>query len=85
MKKESIEFYNKIKDLSKSKILDEYIHMAYPDQIYNNILTHTLLVKNVEDLENAFKNLENSMNNNAQSSNKLANKLFFLNLRQVRQ
>jgi hypothetical protein len=50
-----------------------------PDSIIHEHLKMAIVVKCVEDLQGALKSMEESMNRNAASNDKLGSKVFWLN------
>jgi hypothetical protein len=66
-------------DFSKSKreLIDNITGRGAP---YSEQATMAVVVKCVEDLEKSLSSLEASMNKNAMSSDRLATKVFWLNV-----
>lgn len=64
----------------KNEILTEVMESGVPGSINLEQQKMGIVVRSVEDIEGSLKSLEDSMNNNAASSESLARKVFWLNV-----
>ena len=65
----------------KNELLTDFItDYQPPNKADHEIRKLAVYVRCVEDIENSIGNLEISMNKNAESSNNLAQKVFYLNI-----
>jgi len=71
---------SRIKNKSKSQILSELKDTAIPGTPVHEQQKIAIIVRCVEDLEKSLNSVETSMNKNADSSQKLANKVFYLSI-----
>ncbi|MHB1076879.1 hypothetical protein [Thiobacillus sp.] len=69
-----------VEDKSKNEILEALTSTALPGSSVHEQQKMGIIVRSAEDLEEALKNLEKSMNRNAESSSQLATKVFWLNV-----
>jgi len=65
---------------NKNQILNELTETTQPGSKVHEQQKMGIIVRCTEDLEKAFQSLERSMNNNALSSDKLATKVYWLNI-----
>jgi len=65
---------------SKNEILNALYDTAEPGSSVHEQQKMGIIVRCIEDLESSFKNLEDSINKNANSSDKLAKKVFYLDV-----
>jgi len=73
-------FNGRTKGKDKNEILAELMEAGVPGSINLEQQKMGIVVRSVEDIESALKNLEESMNKNAASSESLARKVFWLNV-----
>ena len=64
----------------KNQILNELVGTAEPGSRTHEQQKMGIIVRCTEDLEKALYSLQESMNKNAQSSDKLATKVYWLNI-----
>ena len=65
---------------TKNEILNKLVSTAQPGSAVNEQQKMAIIVRCTEDLEKAISSLEESMNNNAKSSENLAKKIFWLDI-----
>lgn len=71
---------SRIGNKSKDQILRDLNGTAQPGSSVHEQQKMAVIVRCTEDLEKALNNHKESMNNNAESSQKLSNKIFWLNI-----
>ena len=64
----------------KNEILDDLVKVAHPGSDIHEQQKMGIIVRCTEDIEKALASLEKSMNNNALASDKLATKIYWLNV-----
>jgi len=69
-----------VKNKSKNEILEALVGTGEPGSFVHEQQKMGIIVRSVEDIEEALKSLEKSMNKNAESSSQLATKVFWLNV-----
>ena len=69
-----------VKDKNKNEILNALLDTAEPGSRAHEQQKMGIIVRCTEDLENALGSLEKSMNINALASDKLSEKIFWLNM-----
>lgn len=65
---------------TKNQILNDIYGTAQPGSLVLEQQKMGIIVRCTEDIEKALKSLDTSMNNNATSSDKLAKKVFYLDI-----
>ena len=71
---------NYIKDKTKEEILADLYGTAKPSSTVHEQQKMAIIVRCTQDLEESLKNLEESMIKSSESTNKLSNRLFWLEI-----
>lgn len=69
-----------VKDKTKNEILEDLRGTAQPASVVHEQQKMGIIVRCTEDLEKGLASLEISMNKNAESSDNLAKKVFYLDV-----
>ena len=65
---------------NKNEILEELVKTANPNSVVHEQQKAGIIVRCTEDLESSFKSLEEQLVKNATSSDKVGNRIFWLNV-----
>jgi hypothetical protein len=65
---------------NKRTLLKEHYKKWWPGSQEHELRQLEIIIRCAEDIENATKSLEDSINSNAESSHKLSKRIFWLNI-----